>query len=201
MKPIGVSFRRIAPAVQTSLMARHRILMCLHAAILAPSHRAQRQNIADLIPSARHQILRFPPKGKIGRRDHFDKVHVVEGRIVGHLLGPVERVDVVIGPGRALGAQFLRHRLGDLGSESQLMDLMRKRVSSGHGGIQVIVQIMDMHRSAAEAAAGRNVEIPDDFVDPEAAFDPAALLPLRVQLFSIMYSFALLHILSAPECP
>lgn len=154
--------------------------MRLHAAILAPSHRAQRQNIADLIPSARHHIFRFPPKGKIGRRNDLDKVHVVKRRIIGHLLGPVERVDVVVRPGRALRAQFLRHRLRDLGSESQLMDLMRKRVSTGHGGIQVIVQIMDMHRSAAEAAAGRNVEISNDFVDPEAAFDPAALLSLGV---------------------
>lgn len=78
---------------------------------------------------------------------------------------------------------------------------MRKCVSAGYGGIQIIVQVVDMHRPAAETATGRNVEIPNDFVDPEAAFDPAALLPLRVQLFGIMYSFALLHVLPAPECP
>lgn len=175
--------------------------MRLHTAVLAPSHCTQRQNVADLIPSARHQILRFPAEGKIRRRNHLDKIHVVERRIVGHLVSPIKRVDMVVGPRRALGPQFLRHGFGNLRPKTQLMDLMRKRVTTGDGGIQVIVQIMDMHRAAAEAAAGRNVEIPDNLVDPEAAFNPAALLPLGVQLFGIMHTFALLDVLPAPKCP
>lgn len=152
--------------------------MRLHTAILAPSHRAQGQNIADLIPAARHQILGFPPEGQIRCRDDLDKVHVIKRRIVRHLLGPIQRVDVVVRPGRALRAQFLRHTLRDLRPEAQLVDLMRKGVATGDGGIQVVVQVMDMHRPTAEATAWRNVEIPDDFIDSEAAFDPAPLLPL-----------------------
>ena len=201
VKPFGVSLRRIAPAVKTSLVARHRILMRLHTAILAPSHRAQGQNIADLIPAARHQILGFPPEGEVRGRDDLDKVHIIERRIVRHLLGPVKRVDVMVRPGRALRAQFLRHTLRDLRPKSQLVDLMRKGVSTGDGGIQVVVQVMDMHRTTAEAAAWRNVEIPNDFINAEAAFDPAPLLPLRVQLFGIMHSFALLYILPASKRP
>lgn len=104
VKPFSVSLRRITPPVQTSLMARDRILMRLHASILAPAHRAQGQHIADLIPPARQHIFRFPPQGKIRRRDDLDKVHVIKRRVVGHLLGVVERVNVVVGPGRALSA-------------------------------------------------------------------------------------------------
>lgn len=81
------------------------------------------------------------------------------------------------------------------------MDLMRKGVAAVDGGVEVVVQIMDMHRSAAEAAARGDVEISNHLVDPEAAFDPTALLPLRVQLFGVVDSFALLDILPAPECP
>ncbi len=60
------------------------------------------------------------------------------------------------------------------------MDLMRKRVAAFDGRLQVVIQIVDMQRTVAEAPARRDVEISDHLVDPEPAFDPAALPPLRV---------------------
>lgn len=99
-------------------MARDGILMRFHAAIRTPTHGADGKHIADLIATARHRILWLPAQGQIRRGHDFDKIHVVEGRIVGHLLRPVERVDVVVCPRRAPGAEFLRHALGNLRPEA-----------------------------------------------------------------------------------
>lgn len=78
---------------------------------------------------------------------------------------------------------------------------MRKRVAAGDGGLEVIVQIMHVHRTAAEASTGRDVEVAYHLVDAEAAFDPAALLALGVEFLGIVHPFALLHVLPTAKSP
>lgn len=78
--------------------------MRFYTSVYAPAHGADGEKIADLVPSAGDRVLGFPAQGQVGRGNDFDKVHVVECWVVGHLLGPVERVDVVVGPRGTLGA-------------------------------------------------------------------------------------------------
>lgn len=87
---------------------------------------------------------------------------------------------MMVGPWRALSAESLRHGLGDLRPEAQLMDLVREGVAAFDRAVEVVVEIVDVHGAVAEAAAGRDVEVADDLVDSEAALDAASLLSLFV---------------------
>ena len=67
--------------------------------------------------------------------------------------------------------------------------------------IEVVVQIVHVHCAVAEAPAGRDVEIANDFVHAEAAFDPASLAALRIEFLGVVLAFALFDIFAAAEGP
>ena len=88
---------------------------------------------------------------------------------------------MVVGPGEHVGAaEVLLHGFRDLGPEAELVHDVGEGVAALDGGVEVVVQVVNVHVAVAEAAAGRDVEIAHDFVDAEVAFDAAALLALRV---------------------
>lgn len=58
-----------------------------------------------------------------------------------------------------------------------------------------------MEVSLAEAAAGRNVEVSNDLVDVQIAFDSAAFLSLFVQTLGVSFALALLDVLAAAKGP
>jgi len=79
------------------------------------------------------------------------------------------------------------------------MNLMRERMRLRT--TKVILQIMHMRLSITEALSGREVEVANDLVDADAAFDPAAFTALRVELFAVVFALALLNIFAAAEGP
>ena len=99
-------------------------------------------------------------------------------------------------------AQGISDGGGDLRSETQMVDRMREGVPRlALGRVEIIIQIMDMHGSIAEAATGGDVEIPHHLVDSKPAFNATPLVPLRVQLLTIVLSLALFDILPLPKRP
>ncbi len=79
------------------------------------------------------------------------------------------------------------------------MDDMRERVASRR--VPVVLQVVHVHVSVAEATAGRKVEVSDNLVDAQAALDAAALFALLVELLGVVFPLALLHALAPTEGP
>ena len=105
----------------------------------------------------------------------------------------VERVHVVV------VAPFGGDGVGELGPEAQGVDLVGEGVADR--GVEVVVQIVYVHVAIAEAAPGRDVEVADDLVDAQVAFDAAPFAPLLVETLTIAFAFALLDAFAATEGP
>jgi hypothetical protein len=67
--------------------------------------------------------------------------------------------------------------------------------------IEVIVKIMYVHIAIAEAAAWSDVEVSYDFIHLEPTFNTTSFPALGIKLFAIVFSFALLYILSSTKRP
>lgn len=157
--------------------------MRLQAPVLAPPMTPHGQKIIQerIILSTKCAVLPLPPEWEIARTNHLDKIHIIERRIVRDLLRLIQRVQMMVRPRhRILRSEPLCHAFRHLGTEAQMMDLMRKGMRIPVRGIQIVVQIMHVHRSVAETPSRRNVKVPNDLVDAESAFDPAALTTLCV---------------------
>lgn len=183
MQPLLMPLLRIAPPTQTPLMTSHRILVRLQAPILAPPMTSHWQKIIQqrIILAPKRAVLPLPPKREIARTNHLDKIHIIERGIVRELLCLIQRVQVMIRPGhRILCSEPLCHNFRYLGPKAQMMDVMRKSMWVPIWRIQIVIQIMHMHRSIAETPSWRNVEVSNDLVDAKSAFDSAALATLGV---------------------
>lgn len=183
MQPLLMPLLRIAPPTQTPLMASHRVLVRLQAPILAPPMTSDWQEIIQqrIILPPKRAILPLPPKREIARTNHFDKIHIIECGIVRELFRLIERVQMMVRPRhRILCSKPLCHAFRHLGTKAQMMDLMRECMRIPIRCVQVVVQIMHMHRSIAETPSWRNVEISNDLVDAEPAFDSATLPTLGI---------------------
>ncbi len=66
---------------------------------------------------------------------------------------------------------------------------------------KVIFQIMHMHLSVAETLPRREMEVSDDLIDADAAFNAAAFAALLVELFTVVFPLALLDVFATPEGP
>jgi len=82
-----------------------------------------------------------------------------------------------------------------------MMHSMRECVAMLNRALEVIVQIVDMHVAVAEAPTWRDMEITDNFVDPESALYPASFFTLRIQTLCIPFSLALLNVFASTESP
>ena len=82
-----------------------------------------------------------------------------------------------------------------------MVDLVRKSMRIPIRRIQIIIQIMHVHCSITETPSWRNVEISNDFVDPESAFDPTALPTLSVQFFAVVFALALFDVFATAKSP
>ena len=201
MQLLLMPFRGIAAPIQTPLMTRNRILMRLQTAIFTSAMTSYRQYIIQLVRTAQRIALGLPFQRQITRAHHLDKVHIIKRRIIRHLLRLIQRIQMMVRPRHTPRTQPLRHALGHLRPKPQMMDLMRKRMRHPVRRVQVIIQIVHVHGAVAETAAGRDVEIANDFVDAEAAFDAAALAALGVELFAVVLALALFDVFAAAEGP
>ena len=183
MQSLFMPFLGIAPSTQTPLMTSHGVLVRLQAAVLAPPMTSHGQKIIQkrIILSTKRAVLPLPPKWEIARTNHLNKIHIIECRVVRDLLCLIQRVQMMVRPRhRILCSEPLCHTFRHLGTEAQMMDLMRKSMRIPIRRIQIVVQIMHVHRSITETPSRRNVKIPNDLVDAESAFDPTALTTLCV---------------------
>lgn len=67
--------------------------------------------------------------------------------------------------------------------------------------IQIVIQIVYVHLSVTETSSRGNVEISHDFINAKSAFYAAALAPLLVEFLRIVFSLALLDVLTATKRP
>lgn len=82
-----------------------------------------------------------------------------------------------------------------------MMDLVRKSVSTFDRTFEIVVQIVDVHVPITETPPRCDVEIPDDFIYPQASFYTTALFSLGVESLAVMLPFALFYIFSASKGP
>ena len=81
------------------------------------------------------------------------------------------------------------------------MNMMRKGMRIAIRRVQIIIQIMHMHRSIAETPSRRDVEISDDLINAKPALNPAALTTLSVQVFTVMLPLALFDVFTTSKGP
>lgn len=78
---------------------------------------------------------------------------------------------------------------------------MGENVASLNRGIEVVIEIVDVHIAIAETASRGDVEVAYDLVDSDSSLNAASFLSLRVQSFSVMFPLALFDILASSKCP
>lgn len=145
--------------------------------------------------------LLLPAKWKIRGGDNLDKVHVVKVGIAGFLVDSVQRIEVVVGP-RNPAAHSRNNFWWQLWSKSQRVDDMSEIVRlHAIGEVPVVLEIVDVHVTIAEASAGSKMEVSNDLVDLQQALNTATLFPLLVQSLRVMLPLALLHTLASAKGP
>lgn len=162
-----VALCRVVAALDRPLVRGHGVLVRLDASA-RPEMRAllAERRVRLLVHCARDGFV--PAERQVRRRDDLDEVHEVVLGVLGALLGPVERVRVVVVcPLPAAGDLVF-----ELRSEAELVDHMLHRVRDG--GLVVLGQIVHVGVAVCEAAAWRDVEVPNDLVHSEDALDAAA---------------------------
>lgn len=179
-------------------MARYAVLVSFDAAGLALSIVAQ---IDQLVRDVEDGALVFPPKRQVGCRDNLDKVHEVVGFLIRLLIGAIKRVEVVVTPSHALLADLGDRAVWQLWAETKVVDLVCEGVLDSFPTSKVVFEVVDVHVAIAEGLARGEVEVADDFVDPNSALDTASLPALFVQMFGVVLALALLYILATPERP
>lgn len=108
---------------------------------------------------------------------------------------------MMVGPWHLLTAQLLRDAFRKLWPETERVNSMRKDMAAFDRGIEVIVQIVDVHVAIAETPSWRNVEVSNDLIDSEPAFYAASLLSLSIQSLSVVFALTLLNVLTSSEGP
>lgn len=82
-----------------------------------------------------------------------------------------------------------------------MMDSVCEGVTVLSRVLEVIVEIVDMQVSVAEASAWCDVEIADNLVDSDTAFDPASFSTLRVETLCVPFPLTLLNIFALAKGP
>jgi hypothetical protein len=183
---------------KTPLMRCDGILVGLDASRLALAIAAQFDHLVRYIEDG---IRSLPTQRKIRGGHDFDKVHVIVQVLVRLLLGVIEGIEVVVGPRHALLANAFDDFIGQLGSEAEVVDLVRHGVHHVAGDFLVVLQVVRVHHTVAETLSRREMEVSDDLVDADPAFDPASLFSLEVQVLRVVLPLALLYVLSSSEGP
>jgi len=78
---------------------------------------------------------------------------------------------------------------------------VRESVLNVATAVEVVLQIVHVHISVTETLAWRKVEVANDLVHTDAAFDTAALAALFVKVFAVVFALALLDALAATKRP
>lgn len=180
----------IVSASETTLVACHRVLMCLDCTALAVSITAE----ANVVSATSVHAVRRPAEWKIRSRDYLDKVHEVVSRIASHLRSVIKWVQVVVAVRRVLLAKLVLEVFWKLRPKAEVMDGVSERVSLLEiWRIPVVGEIVHMHVPIAVTAPWSNVKVADDLVHPNATFNAAPFLSLLVQPLTVVLALALLN--------
>jgi hypothetical protein len=202
MKALLMAFLLVTATVYATLMACHAVLVRLDAAQIAMAETSHVNPFMRVLVCARvdaFALMLFPSERQICRRHDLDKVHVIEGALVGMLLGIIERVNMVIRPHASHASHGLDGALRYGWSEAQLVDLMGEAVAALV--LEVVFQIVDVHVAVGERLAGRKVEISHHLVHANSALYSASLFALGVEVLGVVFTLTLLHTLTAAEGP
>jgi len=117
------------------------------------------------------------------------------------LIRPIERIDVVVCPSsrsRSLVVliHIRNHHIAQLRSESQMVNNMREGMAVV---LDVVVQIMNMQISIRETLSRGNVEVSDNLVDGDGAFESATFFALCVEVFGVVLALALFDAFATAE--
>lgn len=93
--------------------------------------------------------------------------------------------------------------VGELGPEAELVDLVGHGVAFVLGEVffEEVLEVMGVDVTGGEAAAGGDVEVADDFVDADDAFEAAAFAALGVDALGVAFAVALFDVLTFAEGP
>lgn len=92
-----------------------------------------------------------------------------------------------------------QHLIPQLRAKPQMMYLVAERMR--FLAAEVVFEVVNVCLSIGKGLAGREVEVSDDLVDTDAAFDAAAFAALGVERFAVVFAFALFDVLAAAEGP
>ena len=120
------------------------------------------------------------------------------------LICTVQRVYVVVCPAartsREMGlCHVLHNNVAQLGTESQVMNLVRKSV--GVFILEVVLEIVYVQVAVGEGLSRCNMEVANDFVDLDATLEAAPFLALGIEVFGVVLALALLNAFAATERP
>lgn len=147
--------------------------------------------------------LLLPAEREVSGRYDLDEVHEVI-RLLGRcLLRVIQGVNVVVSPPSRAGIRMLLLHICDdggaeLGAEAQVVDLVGKGVGLV---FEVVLQVVHVHVSVGEGFPGRDVEVADDFVDFDGAFETTAFFALGVEVFGVVFALALFDAFATAEGP
>lgn len=201
MYSFRMPFLAIVPTQDVPFVACHAVLVGLDASMLPIPKAPNADQIARKLVSTSVDATPLPcvpAKREIRRRHHLDEIHVIEISIIRALLRPIKRVDMMICPHLVI-IELANRRRRKLWTKPQHVNIMCERMIALV--MEVILQIMHMHVSIAEALAGREVKVPVHLVHANAAEDATTFLPLRLEPLGVVHALALLHALAPPKRP
>ena len=176
--------------------------MRLNATIGIEANLAQRSVLLGLAKQPGNLLhVPFPAKRKVRRGNNLDKVHVVEVRISSALAGIIKGILAVVLPREVVGGHLCKGRLWKLRAESEGVDHVGKVVLLAIRGLDIVLQVVDVHISVAEAAARSQMEVSNNLVNLEGALDATSFGSLRVQLLGVVFALTLLDVLSPAKSP
>lgn len=191
-----MAFVGIVATGEVTLVAGHRVLVRLDTAVAGAAVGAE-DNIVVKLEEAIAFI--FPAEREVRSGHDLDEVHEIEAGFVGVLAGVVKRVHAMVGPRQERLLQAASDRVGEMGPEAKVMDDVSEVM--GNFRVPVVLEVVHVHIAVAEAAPRGEVEVSDDLVDTQAAFDSASLVALLVETTRIVFQYTLLDIFSASETP
>lgn len=111
----------------------------------------------------------------------------------------VERVGVVV----VCPLPAVREFIGELGTEAELVDFVGHGVALVFGEVlfEEVLKVVGVNVAGGEAAARSDVEVADDFVDADDAFEAAAFTALGVEAFGVAFTVALFDVFAFSEGP
>ena len=97
----------------------------------------------------------------------------------------------------------VREFVGELGAEAELVDFVGHGVAFIFGEVlfEEVLEVVGVDVAGGEAAAGGDVEVADDFVDADDAFEAAAFAALGVEALRVAFAVALFDVLAFAEGP